>query len=385
MPRRASLEPKRTTKPHAPWVVNLPAALSNTGRRERHYFSEKKIADQFCRQQKVRLENYGSASTYLPAGKVEEAQAAFDRLKGTGISLTEAIEEVLRVRQNRQQSITFKEMFERFMEAKKTRSEKYQTDLRCTLPRFGTLHDRLACEVLASDIEEQLKPVSASVHNAFLRYLKAVFNFGIRRGWCHDNPAKKVDMRHVRMKRQILSNNQVAALLKVVCQNGLELLPYHVLCIFAGIRPQEVCRLLWSNINMTEQFVEVPDESAKTEIRRIVDMEPLLVKWLRYFVTQGGKTAGAVTPKGNLRKRLRALRRAAKIDPWPQDAPRRTFASNWLAVHHDVNRLNNLMGHTSPAMLWRHYHRAVTQKHSKEFWKIGPPPTRSKKIIRMVA
>ncbi len=30
-----------------------------------------------------------------------------------------------------------------------------------------------------------------------------------------------------------------------------------------------------------------------------------------------------------------------------------------------------LMGHTSPEMLWRHYNRAVTQKHAKTFWKSG--------------
>src|SRR5262252_1736815 len=128
MSRRATLDPKRTTKSHVPWVVNLPAALSITGRRERRYFSEKKVAVEFCRQQKIRLENYGTASTYLPPGKIEEAQAAFDRLNGTGISLTEAVEQVLKWRQARESTVTFKEMFERFLDAKKTRSRKYQTD-----------------------------------------------------------------------------------------------------------------------------------------------------------------------------------------------------------------------------------------------------------------
>jgi hypothetical protein len=41
-----------------------------------------------------------------------------------------------------------------------------------------------------------------------------------------------------------------------------------------------------------------------------------------------------------------------------------------------VNRLNNLMGHTSPAMLFKHYNRAVTQKQAREFWEIGPPAKR---------
>ena len=35
--------------------------------------------------------------------------------------------------------------------------------------------------------------------------------------------------------------------------------------------------------------------------------------------------------------------------------------AGWRCIS-DVNKLNNFMGHTSPEMLWRHYHRAVTQK-----------------------
>jgi len=68
---------------------------------------------------------------------------------------------------------------------------------------------------------------------------------------------------------------------------------------------------------------------------------------------------------------------------WPQDAPRGTFASCWLAVHSDGNKLNNLMGHTSPEMLWRHYHRAVTQKHAKTFWSIEPLAKSKSKIVRL--
>jgi integrase len=137
---------------------------------------------------------------------------------------------------------------------------------------------------------------------------------------------------------------------------------------------------------MDEGFIEVPDESSKTAVRRIVDMEPLLVRWLDYYIRAGGNIQDGVTPTSNLRKRLRAVRKTAGLDRWPQDAPRRTFASCWLAVHSDVNKLNNFMGHTSPEMLWRHYHRAVTQKHAKTFWKIEPPRTKSKsKIVRLAA
>jgi len=383
--KRVSLEPKPTTKPHAPWVVNLPPLLSSTAKRERRYFDTKKEAKEFCAQQRIRLENYGTASTSLPAGKIEEAAAAFDKLDGTGIGLLEAVEQVLHWKRTREKSITFKSMFEAFMEAKKgKRSAAYLTALRCTLPRFAALHDRLACETTASEIEEQLTGASASVHNAFLRYLRAVFNFGIRRGWCLENPVKRIEMHSLKMRKEILTNAQVTALLKEVCETDFELLPYHVLCLFAGIRPKEVERLTWSNVNMEERHIEVPDEKSKTGIRRIVDMEPLLVRWLDYYVKLGGDIQNGITPMLNLRKRLRAVRKAAGIERWPQDAPRRTFASCWLAVHSDVNKLNNSMGHTSPVMLWRHYHKAVNQKQAEAFWQIEPPKT-GNKVVQFAA
>jgi site-specific recombinase XerD len=148
------------------------------------------------------------------------------------------------------------------------------------LPRFAVLHDKLACDVSSPHIEEQVKAMTASVHNASLRYLRAAFNFGIRHGWCVDNPMKRLEMHSLKMRKEILTNAQITALLKTVCETDFELLPYHVLCIFAGIRPREAERLTWSNINLDEHFIEVPDEKSKTETRRIVDMEPLLVRWL---------------------------------------------------------------------------------------------------------
>jgi integrase len=381
MAKRASLEPKETTKAHAPWVVNLPPLLSSNGKRERRYFDTKKAAAEFCRQQRIRLENYGTASTTLPAGKIEEAQAAFEKLQGTGMTLLEAVEQVLRLKTARESSVTFKTMFERFVETKrgKQRSIPYLTALRCTLPRFSALHDRLVSEISAADIEEELNGATPSVQNAFLRYLRAAFNFGIRQGWCERNPIERIEMHSLRMRREILTNVQVAALLRVVCRSEFDLLPYHLLCFFGGMRPKEVERLSWEHVHLTgrEKFIEVSETTSKTGRRRIINMEPLLARWLKYYIKSGGRNKGPVTPTSNLRKRLRAVRKAAGIGQWPQDAPRRTYASSWLAAYSDVDRLNNMMGHTSPDMLWKHYNKAVTQKQARAFWRIEPPIVRS--------
>jgi integrase len=374
VPRRPSLEPKPTTDPDYPWLVDLPPSLGSKGKRERRYFETKKTAEEFARGQRIRLENFGTASTLLPAGKVEEAAAAFEKLNGTGATLTEAVEQFLRLREARAKSIPFAAMFARFRDAKAGRSDAYKRSLRQTAARFAELDKKLVCDITASDIEPLLTGMPASVRNAFLRNLRAAFNFAFRREWCVQNPILRLDMESLKMRRELLTNEQVSALLASTIQLEIELLPFHTLCLFAGIRPDEVKRLTWANVNFAERFIEVPAESAKTDIRRIVEMEPVLVRWLKYYKRgRVVEAASPVVPPKNLRKRLRAVRAAAGIEAWPQDAPRRTYASCWLAIHNDVNRLNNLMGHTSPDMLWRHYHRAVTKKRAAAFWKIGPP------------
>ena len=93
-----------------------------------------------------------------------------------------------------------------FVDAKRQAIRRVPNGPPCTLPRFAALHHRVACEISASEIEEQLKGVTASVHNAFLRYIRAVFNFGIRRGWCDENPVKRIEMHSLKMRKEILTN-----------------------------------------------------------------------------------------------------------------------------------------------------------------------------------
>src|SRR5437762_7318781 len=109
-------------------------------------------------------------------------------------------------------------------------------------------------------------------------------------------------MQTLRMRKKILINAQVSALLKATIENDLELLPYQLFCIFAGVRPKEVERLKWSDVNIEEKFIQVPEETSKTGVRRVVDMESLLVSWLDYYVGRGGGTDGAIVPTENLRK-----------------------------------------------------------------------------------
>ena len=144
----------------------------------------------------------------------------------------------------------------------------------------------------------------------------------------------------------------------------------------------ELARLEWKDVDMIEGHIEVPPGVVKPTTRkgvtvgrrRIIDMEPNLRAWLEAFVANGGSTEGKIVDTGGLRDRLRAVRAEAGLEKWHQDVMRHCYASYWLAEHSDINKLTMFMGHSSTAMLWKHYHRASKKKDAAAFWKIEPAP-----------
>ena len=110
----------------------------------------------------------------------------------------------------------------------------------------------------------------------------------------------------------------------------------------------------------------------------MIEIELTLAKWLRWFIAKRGKQSGNVTPAEALRRRLRSIRKKAKITQWIQDVMRHTYASNCLAVNYSVDRLRANLGHRSNDVLWRHYHKAVLRKDAEKFWNISPQNRKSR-------
>jgi integrase len=314
---------------------------------------------------------------------------AFERLAPyTGVTLNQVVTEFIRRHDSRARSVTFKQLFEQFTTKKKNLSEAYRRGLRNTLPRFHRLHNRTVCDITPAELDQEMTGMTAAVRNAFMRNLKAVFNFGVKRGYLESNPIKSLDFEPVRNGEVVvLTPTEAEALLNAADaepdeeENGYnDLVPYCALGLFAGIRPQELERLDWCNIDLAEGHITVPAEAAKTGKRRFVDIEPTLQDWLTHHTCKGGSITGRIVDPVNLRKRLRALRKASGLTTWTQDVMRHSYASYWLAKHNDINRLTLAMGHSSPAMLWEHYHRASTRKDAELYWAIAPDVAADGKI-----
>ena len=74
--------------------------------------------------------------------------------------------------------------------------------------------------------------------------------------------------------------------------------------------------------------------------------------------------------------RLQAIRQAASIDTWPNNAMRHSYATYHLALHQDAPRTAHELGHTGPGMLYRHYRNLATQADARRYFRITPQSLR---------
>jgi len=56
------------------------------------------------------------------------------------------------------------------------------------------LHDRLACDIGPRDLEPILNMMTPGARNPVMRYLRAIFNYGIKGGYLTENPDHQVGL-----------------------------------------------------------------------------------------------------------------------------------------------------------------------------------------------
>lgn len=382
MPRRAVIEPIHVPGRVKPWKIEIPASIAQNGKRSRYFFETKASAKNFAEDHQIRLKNFGTQGAGIATpSELEQLALAKAALKPFGVSINEVVADWVARRQAANATVSFKEAFRQFeahLAKKKIKgrhvSKSYRNQVRYTFPRFPTLHDHLLIDIDGRMIATATADMKPSAKNAFLRVLSALFSWSaeVPRQWIKDNPAQHVPKESVGgAEVQTFSAAETARLLHA-CIEDKALLAYHVLGLFAGIRPEELERSRWEFINLDEKAIVLPKDATKTGTRRVIEINDTLAEWLRWITSRFGIQQGLIVSAINLRKRLRSVRQIAKLT-WIQDAMRHTYASNWLAIHKDEHRLRDNLGHKSADELWDHYHKATTKAEATKFWKVLPP------------
>lgn len=279
------------------------------------------------------------------------------------------------------QTVSFKDAVSSLLIYKNTVRERTLREIRQICQRVMTCDpewsDKMMRQVSTEMCQRTLMRVFHTIpmQRKARRILHAVFSYAILNGWCTVNPLDLVVLPpHSERTIRALSVSEVKALLRVAekpeyreCAAALGLM------LWAGIRPNEVMRLHYRDIDFEDRVITVPPNHSKTGGSRQVIMYPALYYWLRRHVEVIVPEARVVPRSWNV-KWLK-MRTEAGFTDWVPDILRHTFASYHLKYFRDINVLLMDMGHATPQLLRTRYlaMQNVTRHSAKLFWEYGVP------------
>lgn len=289
------------------------------------------------------------------SGLITENQASVPFIRKLQL-VAESFAKALR---SAESSITFKAAAEFSLISRAHRRPSTVADLRSYIRRMSSdaqIADKCMREITIQECRLLLdRHFSHSAHSyrKAQSILHSIFSYAMRQQWCESNPAKAIIRPPVSEQRiEILTLKQIRALLKACSQHRKlrEMEPPLRLMLWCGIRPAEVRRLKWADIDPIEKVVYVEARNSKTGGSRAV---PLRGGALTILKDQQPPVQ-FIAPS-NWNRRWKQLRNHAELTNWQNDALRHTFASMHLKRFHNLILLQEEMGHRNSALLQTRY------------------------------
>jgi len=387
MPKFAKFHPKFSSS-IGQWVLNIPANLSKTGKRQRMFFKDRKDAIRAAHRVRERNQKFGiSLSNLDPVrlGESSEAYKLLDSFKertGLNVGVLSCVREYLARHEAENSSVTLPELFRLYRESREHVSDAHQNTLRSVERKFADLNLKV-CSLSPEDLKPILDEFTNSTKNRYIRTLRSVFSFGIKRDLLKTNPAEKIDFEHhEKGQTETFSNKVLQGMLNESAKTAIELVPFFALGAFCGLRAgsPELRELLWSDIHCDEKTIVVRPEIAKTGQKRFVSISENCLAWLEFYLAQTGKSGKTgriltLTDFELYEQRSKVFHAVAGPEAvYIKAGLRHTYASNHLAFHNDINSLVLQLGHQGNVnMLWKHYHLATKKGDAITFWNIFPP------------
>lgn len=386
------------------------AGLYVAGKRVRRYFNSEAEAQTFIDAQTVRAGNLGARAAHVDGRLVEDAVECEAMLKKQGVRLLDAVRDYLAARAHlgafpavslaeaaqhygalladRAKSWTVDEAAAAWLASReqKGRSEGYLWDANRRVRRFReTFGGTSMADITTADVDAWVNGLGLGAQSMrnYCTVLSSLFSYAVKQGCSPRNPVVNVERPDiVRDEPGILTPDELTRLLRELPDDTV---PYIVLSAFAGLRPMEVRRLNWADINFQTGLITVKSATAKTKRRRTVPMTENLRAWLRPLA----QDEGLVVPLSDLTiraKRLMPARERAGLKHWPHDCLRHSAASYWLQTEGDAARVALWLGHTQE-VLHEHYKGLLRDpKHAAQWFAIMPEEQRkSAKIISIKA
>ncbi|MEI6323702.1 MAG: tyrosine-type recombinase/integrase [bacterium] len=372
------------------WKVISPKLGGGSNRR---FFKDETEADTHLELQKIQLANFGTAALSISEKLRVEATSCEERLRAHGATLTQATDFYLAHLEATIKSVSVADAVAAVLKAKDGAgmSDLYLRDLKWRLGRLSqAFPDKRLAEISTDDIQGFLDGlgVGAVTRNTFRRDIRTLWGYAAKRNWARMEVAANTEAAKATQKKpDIFTPHQVAALLST--DQDDDLLAFHAIGLFAGLRVSEINRLSWDDVDLTGGFIHVSAANSKTRTRRLVPIQANLKGWLEPIAkTKGpiinetvnpktvrprsaGGTFGKTGEPGTFRRRHAAVIKAAGLTKWPVNVMRHSFVSYRLAETQDAGKTALESGHDQ-AILFAHYRELVKPQAAKLYWSISP-------------
>ena len=278
------------------------------------------------------------------------------------------------LRNIREKEMSLADGFALYLKSKQHLRPDSIRDIRCIgnrllriKPEFG---GRNFSELSTSECEEWL---NAAFHtnpqfNKARAMLHGLFEFALRREWCDKNPIKRIERRKIVEKEiQPLKLAETKRLIKNAQRESPIYTVVAALLIYTGIRPREVRRLTWRDIDTEEKTITVRSQCSKTGGVRQVEIPPVLN---RLLIAHKSESSSHICPM-DWQRRWRKIRDNSGFrGRWVQDVLRHTYASFHAKNYADLPRLQLNMGHRDQSLLRSRYvnMHGISRAEAKSFF-----------------
>lgn len=381
MPRTPKFQYRKTPDG---WLVNVPASVSESGKRERHYHKTRDLAKDHATKLREKFLEHGSAASAIRPSMAEDATRATEILRPWGLSLTDAAHRVATELERQNASKCIEEARDEWvasMDGLRARSIKsYEVTARRMVQ---ALEGRLLATITAEELEESIRGHGSAIATYALhrRNARAFWNWCAKRGWCDKDVFDRVDQARKAPDKEIefLTPEAAEALLRTAEDAFPRAVSRYALALFAGIRAEELQRLKASHVSV--EGIDLPAEVTKKGRRRHIVPNQTLRAWLEAY---------PFDPCANWQNIDCAIRRLAGWDVaasllesppeptrgrWPQNALRHSHATFAIADGTPLETLLFEFGHTGGIeVLRKHYLGRATKIQAAEFFSLRPYP-----------
>jgi integrase len=394
-------KPIRFTPKNSPsgWRINIPAKISETGKRQQVFYRTQKLALAAADDLKRKVELFGVQTRAISPTVAEQATAALNLLEPYGISLLEAARRIAEIESMQRRSSTIEDALSEYENAKSGKSERHTRSI-TYMSRH--LREDFAGRAISSITPEELQahleartsgPVA---FNARLRLLTGLWRWAGKppREWCNADTLKHLERKEAATSEISTLTAKEAAMLLTTAEKHLPdtVIPFAI-ALFTGMRMQEIERLKPEDI--APDGITVSQYKSKNKQRRFIHMPDPLAAWLEaYPITNcvcppnwhrkekavrrlaGWKVWSDLVPTLPFKKRMEA-EPPEEAPEWPQNALRHTADSVALAMGRELQTLIFEHGHSGGTeMLRKHYIGRMPKKDAQAIWTLGPKGTK---------